>query len=402
MFSNKPTHLSGNSGPFIVLADYIRKRDAGAIAAILPLVTATNASSRDIRQFLGRNYHVETIIASHDPERIYFSENTSIGEILIICRKRSDSSQRKPPTRIVNLAVNPSTPAEAVSAAHAIMNDSLDGIGVVQEWDASRIAAGDWGAVQFLSPYLCEKFIELRDGGLFRSAKLGGIAEVGPAGQRIRDAYRRSELPNADGRVALWQHDSEVTQTIASKPDTNISAKPEKAHLADRYWQQRSTLLLPTRLFLPTTRVISPRLNIPAVGSAWCPCRIDAPPSQLMTIEKAVCVYLNSSLGILAILGDRSNRKPTYPNLSLDDLRKLTVPDFAKIGDEASVKLAAAYDTLAEKTLLPLPQMDSDPIRRELDNAVCAALRVDEEVAATIRAQLAAEPSVTGRRYRVG
>ena len=248
LFSNKPVHLSSNGNAFIILADYIRKMDAGAIAAILPLVTATNASSREIRQFLGRNYHVETIVVSHDPDRIYFSENTTIGEILIIRRKRPDSSQEKTPTRIVNLAVNPSTPAEAISAAHAITNDSLDGIGVVEEWDANRIAAGDWGGVQFLSPYLCDKFTELRDGGMFHSAKLGGIAEVGPAGQRILDAYLRSELPNADARVALWQHDSGVAQTMASKPDTNIAAKPEKAHLADRYWAQRSRLLLPARL----------------------------------------------------------------------------------------------------------------------------------------------------------
>ena len=32
-------------------------------------------------------FHVETIVSSHDPERIYFSENTSIGEVLIICRR---------------------------------------------------------------------------------------------------------------------------------------------------------------------------------------------------------------------------------------------------------------------------------------------------------------------------
>ena len=95
MFSNKPVHLSSNGNAFIILADYIRKMDAGAIAAILPLVTATNASSRDIRQFLGRNYRVETIVVSHDPERIYFSENTAIGEMLIVCRAIVGIERRK-------------------------------------------------------------------------------------------------------------------------------------------------------------------------------------------------------------------------------------------------------------------------------------------------------------------
>lgn len=98
-------------------------------------------------------------------------------------------------------------------------------------------------------------------------------------------------------------------------------------------------------------------------------------------------------------MGDRTNKKPTYPNLSLDDMRKLIVPDFAAISESAVARLAAAYDALAERTLLPLPQMDADPVRRALDDAVCAALGLDGERVATIRRNLAAEPSVTGKRY---
>ncbi len=112
-----------------------------------------------------------------------------------------------------------------------------------------------------------------------------------------------------------------------------------------------------------------------------------------------MCVYLNSSVGILSILGDRSNRKPTYPNLSIDDLRKLVVPDFAKIGGSAVAELAAAYAANAELPLLPLPQLNDCPVRRALDAAVIAALDLDGEAVASIRRQLALEPSVTGRRY---
>ena len=399
LFANKPVHLSSNGNAFIVLADFIRRREQGTIAAILPLVTTTNASARDIRRFLGRDYHVETIVVSHDPERIYFSENTSIGEILIVSRLWTDSSQPKPPTRVVKLVVNPSTPTGAVSVAQAIANDSLGELGMVQEWPASRIASGDWGAVQFLSPYLCHQFIELKEGRLFDVVPLSSLADVGPAGQRIRDAFVKSSLPDAEARVALWQHDSEATQSMSAKPDTHITAKPAKAHLAKKYWGQRSSLLLPLRLFLPTTRVISPRLNTLGLGSAWAPCRIKAGAALPIDAEKALCVYLNSSIGILAMLGDRSNRKPTYPNLSLDDLRKLTVPNIGALDSDAVSSLVAAYDRNAHRTLLPLPQMESDSVRRDLDDTVCAALGLDAELVSTVRRQLAAEPSVTGKRY---
>ena len=108
---------------------------------------------------------------------------------------------------------------------------------------------------------------------------------------------------------------------------------------------------------------------------------------------------MNSSLGVLAVLGNRTNKKPTYPRLSLDDLRNLIVPDFVTIGESIVAKLAAIYDALAERTLLPLPQMNADPVRRALDDAVCDALGLDAERVATIRRNLAAELSVTGKRY---
>ena len=123
------------------------------------------------------------------------------------------------------------------------------------------------------------------------------------------------------------------------------------------------------------------------------------PTNELQDLEKALCVFLNSSIGILSILGDRTNKKPTYPNMSLADLRNLIVPDFTALSDEAIQTLASAYDAHADKVLLPLPQMDACQTRRALDAAVCAALSIDPETTATIRRQLSAEPSITGNRY---
>ena len=116
-------------------------------------------------------------------------------------------------------------------------------------------------------------------------------------------------------------------------------------------------------------------------------------------MEKAICVYLNSSIGILALLGNRTNKIPSYPHFSLDDLRKLAVPEFTAIGNEAAIHLAAAYAAHATDTLLPLPQMNECPTRQALDRAVCTALDIDPETVATIRRHLAAEPSITSKRY---
>ena len=400
LFTNKPTYMAGQSGAFLFLGEYICKRDTGTVAAVIPLAAATDMSGSKIRQYLGNEFHIETIVASQDPERIFFSENTDIGEALLICRRWPKEKGPKPPTRIINLARNPSTPSEARTVAQMIENGQIEeeGYGTTQLWPAERIATGDWNGVQFLQPYLCQQFVELRSGQLFESTKLKNIADVGPEGRRIRDAYTTSNMPSEQGRTALWNHDTEATQSMATKTDTHIIPKKGREHLADKYWEQRGRLLLPLRLFLQTTRTVGARCDLPALGSAWTPCRIKK-HDNVEEAEKVLCIYLNSSIGLLAIAGERTNKKPTYPRFSLDDLRNMAVPDLGKLGRESSKKLADVFNTHRDKTLLALPQMDKCKVREAIDHAIGSVLGINPERVETIRRNLAAEPSVTGKRY---
>ena len=98
-------------------------------------------------------------------------------------------------------------------------------------------------------------------------------------------------------------------------------------------------------------------------------------------------------------IGQPVKQSAVLPQFSMDDMRKFTVPDFGAIGDAAVTQLAAAYDELSNRTLLPLPEMNGCDVRRALDDAVCAALDMDPERVAAVRLNLAAEPSVTGQRY---
>ena len=396
LFADKPTYMSGNSGAFLVLADYIGKPDAGVIAAILPLVGITDKSGAGIRRYLGTHYHVETIVSSHDPERIFFSENTSIGEILLICRRWNESSP-KPPTRVVNLARNPATPLESLDTAARIERASETGEQVsrdftVQKVSADRIARGDWFAVNFLSPFLVEAYRTLSDENPASAPTipLGQLAAVGPEGRRIRDTYIHSYMPALSGRRALWYHKASVTQSMAAETDVYIEPKESKRRLADSYWEQRSQLLLPHQLRLNTMRVAAVMLPERAVGSRWTPCR---PLNG--DIAKVLCLYLNSTPGLLSLLGERDNRVPSYPSFSLDTLRSLPVPDFTILGEAERALMSGWFDWLQHETLQPFPQMTNDPVRRQIDDIVSQALDLDSEWVATIRRELAREPSVT-------
>ena len=390
--------LHSSGGAFTVLAEKMLRANTGTLALVLPSVVPTAPGNLALRKYLAQRFHIDTIVSSHDPTRIFFSENTSIGEILLICRRWSDA-EPKPPTRVVNLARNPATPVEALDTA-----SRLERVGVtvsrdfsVQQVDANRIQRGDWSAVNFLSPFLVEAYRTLSETspGSVPTVPLSDMADIGPEGRRIRDSYTQSDIPTQSGRRALWYHKTDVTQSMRAETDVYIEPKPfsRERRIADSYWEQRSQMLLPHRLWLPLARAAAVMLPEPAVGSIWTPCRPHYPD-----IAKALCLYLNSTPGLLSLLGGRDNRKPSYPSFSLDTLRSLPVPTFAALGSAERELLDGCFDRLENDTLLPFPHMHQDPVRRQIDEAVTAALGLDPEWVATIRRELAREPSVTDAR----
>ena len=391
--------LSGSANAFMVLGDKILKQDTGTLAMILPTVIATNPAAFHTRRYLANRFHIDTIVSSHDPDRIFFSENTSIGEMLLICR-RQHRGKPKPPTRVINLARNPATPLDALDTAARIEQASEEEVNLprdftVQLVDAERIERGDWSAVNFLSPFLVEACRELVEGGLGAAptVPMNQLADVGPEGRRIRDAYTQSDMPTKSGRRALWHHKTDVTQSMAGAADVYIEPKVGREHLAEKYWAQRSTMLLPARFRLNRAWVAAVILPEQVVGSIWTPCRPHDPD-----LTKALCLYMNSTPGLLTLLGGRDNKIPAYPAFSLDTLRSLPVPDFRAVDSERMTLLGRAFDQLQDKTLQPFPQMDVDPARQQIDDVVAQILGLDPEWVDRVRRELTREPSVTDTR----
>ncbi len=389
--------LSGSANSFMVLGDKMTKDENGTLAVVLPTVMATNPASRSTRQYLAQRFHIETIVSSHDPQRIFFSENTSIGEILLVCR-RWNGSDSKPPTNVINLVENPGNAFESLDVANRIAeairrgSAGLTDYFTLQQVEEERIRNGDWSAVNFLSPFLVQAHRSLTEDNIacVPMVPLEHLAEVGPEGRRVRDSYTRLQRPTLSGHRALWFHKTDVTQSMQAETDVFIEPKEAKRHLADRYWEQRGRMLLPHRLRLNLTRAVSVMLPSAALGSAWTPCRPHQPE-----ISEAICLYLNSSVGILSLLGDRDNRVPSYPNFSLDTLRSILVPDFTALGDSRLQTMRNCFELLKTQTLLPFPRMKEDPVRQEIDACVSEALDLDRDWLEDVRNNLCFEPAIT-------
>ena len=132
---------------FVPLAERLLHSRRGVLATVLPVAGCTGGSGLAERRFLAERFHIERIVTTHDPRRIAFSENTTIHECLLICRRHP--GQDRPPTEFVSLARMPATAEEAVQAADAISARSCAEWGRRCVWPTRRVQAGDWTPVQW-------------------------------------------------------------------------------------------------------------------------------------------------------------------------------------------------------------------------------------------------------------
>ena len=110
--------------------------------------------------------------------------------------------------------------------------------------------------------------------------------------------------------------------------------------------------------------------------------------------SKAMAVYLNSTIGVISLLGVRVPKKPLYPRFSVEDLKSLPLPVMSK---KVITRLARTYDVQKDDHLGVW--RNPNTTKKKIDKAVCSALGVSEAVVGKMRTELAREPMVTGKRY---
>ncbi len=391
VFSKAPVNVSfSSSGPaFLVLAEHLAKKKGATVALVLPLVASMNPSTQSVREFLAKEFHIETVVTAHDPKRIWFSENTGISEMLVVMRRGGIGQ----PTRIINLARNPETVQEALQLSESIRKKDNDNIsGVVKMWPHERMKEGDWSGVQFYSPFLTEMFLNIREGKMFDVKQLGLIAKIESSYRSARAAFKVTDKPDKYGRTALWHFKADFTNKMGATTDTLITAKVDEDK-AKNIWEKRSRFLLPVKVQTHRARVIAIRLDKPTLGSYWMTVDFF---QQKEKMEKAICAYLNSTPGIISMLGIRTPKILFYPDFSLEGVSKVSIPclDHQKLND-----LSMVFDKYADTVLGKWSDAD-DSNRKGLDEAVSEILKIDSEKVSTAREALAKEPMCTNERYQ--
>ena len=499
--SRQASATAGLGAAFVAAASPRLRPGEGRLALVLPATVCTGPSWRQTRALIERDFALDTVVTSHDPQRWNFSDSTDLSESLLIATRRprpapahsepdrptsclaprerpaasaapgEGSSGRHPPahpdaapasppgtqssppsvipgsspgiqspasppssltpnssslspspprTTFVNLWHNPAGVLDAHRLARAVaaatparLEDTgtalleIDGrhVGEVVSLPESKLAGKQWAGVQFARADLLRSALRLLDDGQVwvpgepdpapvPLCRLDQLGQIGPDRRRLVDGFARTKSVTAYPLVE--GHDTEQRTSLTCAPDSYLSPLSEpkggqRPGYGQHLWQQASRLLVAERLWLETTRIAAMRSEVNVLSNVWWPVRVADE-----TTEKALTVWLNSSLGLLTILAQRTSTRGGWVALKKADLAKLPVLDIPSLPPPQRQALAHLFDQLTDAQFQRLPALPHDPARRQLDESLAQILNLPPLT--TLRRLLATEPTISNHR----
>ena len=145
------------------------------------------------------------------------------------------------------------------------------------------------------------------------------------------------------------------------------------------------------RIRLNTVRITSMCTNQPVLSNVWWSIKVNYPK-----YERAIAVWLNSSLGLLTLMATRNTTEGAWVKLKKGDLREMPVLDVRAISELQLQALVDLFDELAGEEFERLPAMASCAARQRLDEGLAAILGLPD--LSGLRRLLASEPVVANER----
>ena len=415
---------AGLGAAFVAAAAPKLRPSEGRLALVLPITVCTGPSWRQTRALIERDFVLDTVVVSHDPTRWNFSDSTKLSEALIVATRRpaQDKSTSKTPeyrVNFVNLWQNPDGVLDANRVAQAIADApsvniedtgtallEVDGVhvGEVVSIPETDIFGGQWIGVQFSRVELIRSAMRLFDDGTVSVpsvqttakvplCRLEKIGDIGPDVRDLWDGFERTDVltsypmvENNDSNQRRWvsvEHDKYLSPLAKARPGRNLKSSVQ-------LWEKSGQLLVPEGPRLNTTRIMSMCTSRPVLSNSWWAISMDN-----RNHEKATALWLNSSIGLLALLANRNTTEGAKVKFKKADLKEMPVLDVRTITESQLQGLADLFDELAGEEFEPLPAMAYCPARRRLDDGISEILDLPD--LAGLRRLLATEPVVSNQ-----
>ena len=380
--SRQASATAGLGAAFVAAASPKLRPGEGRLALVLPATVCTGPSWQQTRDLIQRDFTLDTVVTSHDPLRWNFSDSTDLSEALLFATRRSENDTTaehratfvnlwRNPDRIVDAhrlaqAVTATTPARLEDSGTALLN--VDGlhVGEMVSLPESKLVGRQWSGVQFARADLLRSALRLlHDGEVWVPGEphaarvpLCRVDELGRVGPDRRDVWDGFELTAAATAYPIvLNHDTKQRKRLTAPPDRYLAplVKPRPGRRLkplDQLWSKAGRLLVSERLRLNTARIVAMRPETNVLSNVWWPIRVDD-----ASIEKALALWLNSSLGLLTIVAQRTSTEGGWVALKKADLQKLPVLDVRRLSPAQRQDLSRLFDQIAEAEFQNLPAM---------------------------------------------
>ncbi|MYF78873.1 MAG: hypothetical protein F4180_03000 [Chloroflexi bacterium] len=418
--SMQATSTAGLGAAFVAAASPKLRPGEGRLALVLPVTVCTGPSWSQTRALIENGYTLDVVVTSHDPDRWNFSDSTDLSEALLIATRRPENGNGVDHrTTFVNLwqnpkgivdanlvadAVNMTQPAHVEDTGSALLGVGGEHVGEVFSIPESKLKGKQWIGVQFARADVVRSALRLLNNGEVwipgetstgnvPMCRVDDIAEIGPDQRRLVDGFERTSSLTAYPMVT--GHDTEERKSLICESDTYLSplARPkgnQRLGYGERLWQQSSRFLISERLWLETARVVAMRSEDRVLSNVWWPVRVEDEIT-----EKALTVWMNSSLGILALLGIRTTTRGPWVKFKKAELRILPVLDPRQITTSQLSGMSNLFDELVDAEFDPFQGMAQCPARTALDDGISDILGLPD--LHRLRVLLASEPVVCNR-----
>lgn len=377
---------------FLYLADMRLKKD-GKLCFVLPKGLLSGTSWFLARTLLAERYHVQYVVVSYEADNYNFSHSTSLSECLIVAQKTEEHFENEE-TTFVLLLKKPGTSIEAIALANTIEAKQENYVEtgnsraflVTVKRDELRENLDNWGRFAFLpSLEVLKEMAHLLDGDLrvgkqhleIPLIKLNNlITSIGVDRHRFTDTFKvvNDYVP---GSVEIL-HGGEEEQRIRMATSPNAYALPIIEAGKSIFEEKAGRLLVPNRIRVNTAHVISLSTDKPIISNIFYTIRLK---NEILYKLKALCLWFNTTWGILTILGSREETHGGFISLNQSHWRLLPVLDIDSLSQDKVKALASVFDEFKDKEPARIPDQyglhgEFDKIRIELDIAFLEALGV--------------------------
>ena len=386
---------AGLGAYFIVLGDKSLKW-GGRLALVIQRSILSGISWEKIRGELLKNYEIEYVVSNYDPgdrnstiEPWNWSENTNLGEVLIVARKTKKLIEERY-TTFINLWNKSRNEPESLKIASDSMKARrrqrlkfLEGegyetlnlnkeVGVVYNVSHKYLEKNFLIPCLFAHPDLNKWAFQLTYNNLLPLVPLGKITEkMGVDIKQIEDNFK---LVSHQTRYSiLWGHPGSLN-TIELKDFQYASPKRQTADII--YDKKKGNLLIAERMWASTSSIVAIFSINSILSTEFWEILLEN------NIARILNVWFNSTFGFLFFLVSSTSHRGDRFTLKKEQLLHLPILDISILSNRNKRNLLKLFERIKNIPFNPFPQefelaSKDKGIRKEIDDEFIKVLNLN-------------------------